>query len=295
MHVRIITNPKSGRSRGGAAADAAAEVLRAAGWQVDVTPTSAPGQATELAHAAAANCDLVVACGGDGTLSEVVNGLRGLDRAVGFIPAGTGNDFASTVGVSHNPVMAARQILGGGPHPVDLLEFGDGTRAAINVIGVGFDAAVAARMNRSTRAAGRSCAYVGAIVMELARLSPARVTLRVDGQQWHGEVLLIALANAQSYGAGMRIAPHARVDDGLMDVVLVQPMGRVQLLCKLPQVFRGTHLELPQVLTWQAREVTIEGEGRLPVMIDGDLRTETPLHVRVAPGAVPFWLPDKPR
>lgn len=290
MRVRIIANPKSGRGRGPSAAATAAAVLQDAGWQAEIVPTAVPDEASRLAREAA-DCDLVVACGGDGTLSEVINGLRGTGVPVGFIPAGTGNDFALTVGLSQDPAQAARQLLAGEPRPVDLMAVGDAGRVAINIIGVGFDAAVAARMNRSTRAAGRTFAYLSAIVMELARLPRARVMLRIDGQEWRGEALLIALANAQSYGAGMRIAPQACVDDGLMDVVLVQPMGRVEFLRKLPHVYCGTHLQFPQVICWQAREVTIEGEAPLPVMVDGDLRTQTPLHVRILPGALRMWLP----
>jgi diacylglycerol kinase (ATP) len=291
MRVRIIANPKSGRGRGLSAAATAAAVLQDAGWQVEVIPTTTQDDATRLAREVA-DCDLVVACGGDGTLSEVINGLRDTGVPVGFIPAGTGNDFALTVGLSRDPAEAARQLLAGQPRPVDLMAVGDGDRVAINVIGVGFDAAVAARMNRSTRLAGRTFAYLGAIVMELARLPRARVTLRIDGQEWRGEALLIALANAQSYGAGMRIAPQACIDDGLMDVVLVQPMGRLEFLRNLRRVFRGTHVELPQVICWQAREVTVAGEAPLPVMVDGDLRAQTPLHVRLLPGAVKLWLPS---
>jgi diacylglycerol kinase (ATP) len=291
MRVQIICNPKAGRGQALAAATAAAAVLQEAGWTVGLAPTSARGEAGGMARAAAETADLIIACGGDGTLSEVVNGLRGREIPIGFIPAGTGNDFAATTGLSRDPAQAARQILAGRPRPVDLLDWPDRNVAAVNVIGIGFDAAVAARMNRSTRRAGGACAYLSAIVMELARLPRVRVSVRVDGEAWEGEALLIALANAQSYGCGMRIAPQARVDDGLMDVVLVEPMGRLRFLSKLPLVFRGTHLALPEVHCWQAREIAIDSDGRLPVMVDGDLLSETPLRVQVAPGALRMWLP----
>jgi len=291
MRVRIIANPKSGQGRGLAAAATVAEVLQAAGWQAEVLPTAAPDDAARLAREAAADADLIVACGGDGTLSEVVNGLQGMDLPVGFIPAGTGNDFAYTVGLSRDPATAARQLLAGRAQPVDLLAVGDGSRVAINVIGAGFDAAVAARMNRGTRAAGRTFAYLSAVLMELVRRPIAPVVLRIDDEKWAGEALLVAIANAQSYGAGMRIAPQASITDGLLDVVLVQPMGRLQFLGNLPRVYKGTHLQLPQVRHWQAREVTVTSEQALPVMIDGDLRAQTPLSVRVLPGAVKLWLP----
>lgn len=292
MRVAIIANPRAGRNSGLAVAQAAARELSAGGWRVETRPTTCPGDATHLAREAAGEgYDLVLACGGDGTLSQVITGLLDTGVPTGILPAGTGNDFARNLGLPRAPLAAARAALTGHPAPVDLLEVNDGRLWAVNVAGAGFDAAVAERMNRRRRLTGGALAYLTAVVQELARHRPTEMRVEVDGEVWEGRALLCACANSESYGAGMRIAPAARVDDGLLDVVVVQAMGRARFLWCLPRVFRGTHCALPEVLTWRAREVRVETETPLPVLVDGDVQTATPLHIRIAPARAQLWWP----
>jgi len=197
------------------------------------------------------------------------------------------------VGLSRDPLEAAQQLLHGAPQPVDLLAVGESGHVAINVLGVGFDAAVARRMNAQTRSTGGVLAYLSAVMLELVHLQPTPVRLRVDEQDWAGEALLVAVANAQSYGAGMRIAPAASVSDGLLDVVIVRHMPRLRFLRCLPRVFRGTHTALAEVEVWQGRKVRLETDTPQPVLVDGDLHGETPLSVKVLPEAIRMWLPKR--
>lgn len=296
MQVTMIVNPASGRGRGPAAAQAAAAVLRAGGWEVETVLTAAPGEATVLARQAAAHADVVLVCGGDGTFSEAINGLRDLGVPAGLIPAGTGNDLARALGLSPDPAAAAAQLLGGRARAADLLAV-DHSGAepfhlvAINIIGVGFDAAVAARMNRQTRRTGSSCAYLSAVLLELLAFPTVEVKVTVDGEQWAGRALFVVVANSESYGSGMRIAPVASVTDGLLDVVVVEPMSRLRFLHCLPRVFRGAHLTMPEVHYWQGREVAVETTEPSPALVDGDVKAAAPLTVRVLPGKALLWLP----
>ncbi|NPV47806.1 MAG: diacylglycerol kinase family lipid kinase [Armatimonadetes bacterium] len=292
MRTLVIANPRSGRSRGLGAAEKAARAMASGGWDVTVRATGSPGDGVRLAQEAARQgFDAVFACGGDGTLSQVVTGLLDTGIPAGLIPAGTGNDFARTVGLSRDPVEAARQALGGHARAVDLLEANGGVAWSLNVMGVGFDAAVAARMNRRLRLTGGAFAYVTAVVQELTFHRATEVVLAVDGEIWRGQALLVAIANAQSYGGGMRIAPLASVDDSLLDVVLVEAFGRLEFARSFPRVFRGAHLTHPAVRTWQGREVTLTTPQPCPVLVDGDLMGETPLMVRVSPRRALLWLP----
>ncbi len=293
MRVVLIVNPCAG-CRSGLTAGAAAEgVLREAGWEVSRRLTEGPGEGERLARAALAESpDLVLACGGDGTLSQVLTGLLGSGVPTGIIPAGTGNDFVRALGIARDPAEAARQALAGRPRRMDLLEINGGECWSFNVTGTGFDAAVAERINRRRRLTGGLTAYLSAVLQELAVYRPTEVRLQVDGEDWEGRALLVAVANAQDYGAGMRIAPQARIDDGRLDVVLVEDLGRARFLWNLPKVFRGTHLEHPAVRTWRAREVTVETAEPAPVLVDGDVRVRTPLRARVAPGEGLLWTPE---
>lgn len=292
MQVLLVVNPQAGRRRGQAAADSAAQVFREAGWRVTMRTTECAGDAERVAREAAGEgFDAIFGCGGDGTLSQVLTGL--LDSGVpgGVVPAGTGNDLCRCVGLSGEPAEAARQLLGGTPAHVDLLNVDDGRRWAINIVGVGFDARVAARTNRRRRLTGGLLAYLSAVAGELMRHRPTHVRMSVDGERWEGPALLVAAANGRSYGAGMMIAPEARVDDGLMDVVLVRHMGRARFVRSFPHVMRGTHLALPEVTAWQARELRIEMAEPSPLLVDGDLQGETPATIRVARGRALMWLP----
>lgn len=289
MRVTMIVNPRAGRRKACAAASVAAALLREAGWAVEVLHTEAAGQAEALARqAAASGAELVVACGGDGTVSEVLNGLQGKSVSFGLIPCGSGNDFARMLGLPRDPTQAAQRLLQGSVRPVDVLSLQNG-RLALNIIGVGFDAAVARKMNRYTRGGGGLTSYLLAVLMELAAYKLTSLRLQVDAEVWEGKALLVAVANAQSYGAGMKVAPKASVEDGLLDVVLVEPLGRLQFLRALPKLFSGKHLDMPQVHYWQGREAKIETAQLQPVLVDGDLRGETPLAVRILPAAGLFW------
>lgn len=293
MRAALIVNPTAGGNRGTAAAAAAEEEFARAGWGVVTTLTAGPGDATRLARqCAAAGCDVALACGGDGTLSQVLQGLLDTGVPAGIIPAGTGNDFARTIGLSRRPRLAARQLLRGRVADIDLLQINDGPLWSVNVVGVGFDAQVTLRMSGRPRSGGGLAAYLAAVARELIAYRPTRLRLRVDEDTWEGKALLLAVANARSYGAGMKIAPMAEIDDGLLNVVLVQDVGRVEFLRSFPRVFRGTHISHPAVRVWEGREVLIETpDGPAHVLVDGDVQCRTPVRVRVSQGRAKLLLP----
>ncbi len=292
MRILLISNPCAGHRSRRDISGAVADAFRAGGWEVTVRQTPGPNSAGTLARAGAdEGYDAVFACGGDGTLSEVVTGLLDTGVPAGVIPAGTGNDFARTLGLPLDPVSAAERYLLGTAGVFDLLCVDGGSQWAINVMGVGFDAGVARRVNRRSRLTGGLAAYLMCVAAELASNRPLEVGIAIDGERWEGRALLVAIANARSYGAGMMIAPHARIDDGLLDVVLVEHMTRASFVRHFPRVMRGTHLSLPCVRTWRGTEVSIETDEPSPVLIDGDLKSETPLTVQIAAGRARLWMP----
>lgn len=292
MHVALITNPRSGRQRGPRAAVAAEEVFREAGWEVEIHLTTAHDDAVRMAaKCAEGGVDAVFAAGGDGTLSQVLTGLLDTGVPAGVIPAGTGNDLARTLGLSLEPALAAAQLVQGAPEPVDLMEIDGGRWWAVNVLGIGFDSRVAGRMARKSRAVGGIWAYLLAVAGEFAAFRSTRMKLTVDDQHWEGPALLTAIGNARSYGAGMKITPQAEIDDGWLDVVVVGAMSRLQFLRNFPRVMHGTHLSHPAVHTWRGKSIHLEAEEPVPINVDGDLRGETPLSVRVAPGRALLWRP----
>lgn len=292
MRVALIANPVSGRREGLRCAERALEVFTSAGWTVDLQPTFAPGHATELAReAAASGVDLVVIAGGDGTLSQAATGLSGTGVPLGALPGGTGNDFARALGLPLDARQAAHALLEGRPVEVDLLQLDGGPRRALNLLGTGFDARVCDRINRRSRRLGGSAAYFVALAQELWQYSATHMRITVDDECWEGDALLVAVANGVSYGAGMKIAPNARVDDGLLDVVLVQYIPRLEFIRTFPKVLKGTHITHPAIRCWRGVHAELHTQRPGPVIVDGDLTAETPLQVDIAPDRCLVWAP----
>jgi len=295
-HAVVVLNPAAGRGTGARRREdleallAAEAATRRCPFAWRILETRAPGDAARLARAAAADgADLLVAAGGDGTLSEVVNGIAGSGVRLGIVPLGTGNDFARELGVHASLGRSVHTLIHGVPRRVDLGRAGD--RWFINVAGCGFDAAVAARVNRGFRRLRGTTAYLAAVCLELCRLRPTGIAVAVDDRTIEMRGLLCAMANSPSYGGGMRIAPDARIDDGLLDVFLLAEAGRLEFLRAFPRVFRGAHVNHPKVTLLRARRVAVETASPLPVLIDGEVWGTTPMQCHVVPGAIEVMAP----
>jgi diacylglycerol kinase (ATP) len=138
-------------------------------------------------------------------------------------------------------------------------------------------------------------AYLVALVQALRSFRPLKLAIRGDADQFEGEVMLAALANATSYGGGIPIAPTARPDDGLLDVVVVRAMSRLTLALQFPRLLRGAHLSHPLVTTFRAASVHVDGDPRARISLDGELRAQLPLFVRREPTPLRVLMPGTKR
>ncbi|HZO90356.1 MAG TPA: diacylglycerol kinase family protein [Chthonomonadaceae bacterium] len=293
----IILNPVAGRGQG---ARRRAELERllieiAANSSVEwsLIPTQAPGHASALAaEAAAQGAEVIAAAGGDGTLGEVVNGLAGTGARLGVLPMGTGNDFARSLGLGTDLREAVHALFFGSARSVDLGRTQG--RWFINVAGCGFDAAVAERVNRGFRSLRGTPAYIAAVLQSLLTFRPAAMRLTADGQTHELRAMMCTVANAPTYGGGMRIAPEAQIDDGLFDICLLADAGRIELLLAFPRVFRGTHVTHPKVTMLRARHIHIECDPPLPALVDGEVVGTTPAEFTLTPRAIEVIAPGAP-
>lgn len=228
------------------------------------------------AAAAAEGWECVAAVGGDGTISDVGGGLAGARAALGIIPAGTGNDLARSLGIPRTPTAALRLLLEGQPRPLDLWRANEST--FLNAAGIGLDAEVAYQANRGGRLRGMA-AYLVAVIRALGTFRPRSLHIEGNGVDFNGAVMLAALANGSSYGGGIPIAPAARSDDGLLDVVIVGEMSRLALALAFPRLLRGVHLSDPRVSTFRAASLRVDGDPSIRITLDGELRSRLPLTV----------------
>jgi diacylglycerol kinase (ATP) len=283
-----IVNPAAGRRSGARIwSDLVAHLESIRAWQC--VATEYRGHARELAQRAATDgVERVVAIGGDGTISEVAGGLAHSHTALGIIPVGTGNDSARSLGIPRDPLAAARLAQTGNPRAIDLGEIATLQAAAyfVSVAGFGFDAAVASRVNRMPRLTGGTLPYVAGVLLTLWLYRAAHVRLKLDGRRVERALFLGAVANHARYGGGMQIVPHARADDGLLDLCLVRDLSRLEVLRLMPKLYSGGHVGNRAVELFSFRELTAEADTPVQAHADGELIGELPIRVSVRPGAL---------
>ncbi len=271
-----------------------ADLIEAAGHDViDVSHSAAtdPQRMIDVSHSAAAapralaaeGAERLVAVGGDGTVHLALQAVAGTSVVLGIVPAGTGNDFARAFGLKPDADLAAAVARALGPHrEVDAISTPRGW-VATSVTG-GFSADVNRRAAAMRFPAGSS-RYTAATLATLPRLRTRPVAVTADGETRRFDATMVVAANTAFFGAGMAICPEADPGDGLLDVLVVGAVGRVELLRLFPRVFKGTHVSHPEVSQSRGRVVEIDGAG-IELWGDGEPLGPAPLRLESAPGAV---------
>ncbi len=288
MEYALVVNPTSGKGRGAAVRAAVEERLRQSGAGVRTIVGRDAADAADLTRRAVAEgVDALVAVGGDGMVHLALQAVAGTATPLGIVPAGTGNDLANCLRIPADPVAAAALIAAGARRRIDAVRAGDRWYGC--VLGAGFDSVVNERANRLRWPRGGS-RYDVAIALELPRFKPLPFVLTLDGEEWRTDAMLVAVGNAQSYGAGIRITPDALLDDGLVDVLVLAPVSKLELVKTLPRAREGEHTTHPAVTIRRARTVTLECPG-VVAYADGERIGPLPLTCECVPGAVEVFAP----
>lgn len=299
--LAIIYNPAAGRGRISRAQLQRRLEAAAGQTEFEIAATSASQSARELAEIAVKNgAKVVVAAGGDGTLGAILNAVHGTNAKLGVLPLGTGNDFARTLGIGADLDGAIATLFGEHCRTIDIgrAVCSGESRLFVNIAGCGFDALVARRINAArTHPFWRHwrgvAAYLAASALELQRLRAARLRLKLDGELMDTRALLCAVANAQSYGGGMKVAPNAQLDDGLFDICVIKEATRLEFARAFPGVFKGSHVHHPRVEMFRARHVEIWCDRDWPVLVDGELVGAPPITFEIVPKAVEIMAPEQ--
>ncbi|KAB8195240.1 YegS/Rv2252/BmrU family lipid kinase [Nonomuraea phyllanthi] len=286
--LALLVNPAARGGRTLRLLEPVARRLRAGGADLSVIVGADAADALERARAAVAGRpDALVAFGGDGLVHLAVQAVAGTGVPLGVVPAGTGNDIASALGLPcDDPLAAARTVLRMRPRPVDaaLIEAGPREEFFAGVMCCGFDSRVNERANRLTWPPGMA-RYLVAMAQELRAFRPIPFRVTLDGEVVEREAMLVAVGNTRSYGAGMRVCPDARPDDGLLDVMMLGAVSKAEFLRVFPSVYRGTHVGHRAVSLRRARSVRLEAPD-VVAYADGERVGPAPVRCEIRPGAL---------
>jgi diacylglycerol kinase (ATP) len=283
-----IVNPAAGHGRGAALVRRIAGEFDRAGMTLEVVVTPGPAEAARLAAGAVdEGHTIVLAVGGDGTANEVANGIIGSDAALALYPIGQGNDFARSLGYPRGRKRkhVARWLVDEARRrTIDVGEVNG--RLFLNAAGVGIDGDVAQRIARSPTLSSSKVGYLLGSLVSVATYRPQPMEVRIDGETLLGRYLAIVASNGTFFGGGMRPAPRARLDDGMLDVTLAGNVGKLGALAALAKIYVGKHEDGTTIVTRTARELDIDLEHEMPMELDGEAARADRLSIRVRPGAL---------
>jgi YegS/Rv2252/BmrU family lipid kinase len=280
-----IVNPAAGKGLGAKLTSTIAAELAASGLSVDVVTSPAPGEGARLAsHAVEEGYDMVIAVGGDGTAMEAANGLVGTETALGLYPIGSGNDFSRALGYPRGRKKIGAFLAAARPRRIDVGDVNG--RIFLNAAGVGLDGYVAERVLAAARVVGSTLGYFVGALHGIATYTPRQMRLVIDGQVREGPHMMVAACNGTHFGSGMRVAPNAKLDDGVFDIIVGGDLARGQSVVALLKIYRGSHVNGKTIQAIRASSLDIELTETLTAQVDGEVERTSGLRIRLRPRAL---------
>lgn len=288
MPLALLVNPSSAHGRSLKLLPRVERALDARRIAFRAERTRGLEDGVERALAAADAGELPVVMSGDGLAGAVGGALAGGETPLGIVPAGRGNDLARVLGIPADPEGAVEVLAAGHTRRIDVGEANG--RRFLGIVSAGFDSE-ANRVANGTGWLRGNLVYAYAALRTLIGWKPVRFTLRVGEERLRFSGYSVSVANSRAFGGGMLIAPHAELDDGEFDVVVVGEGSRLRFVGNLPKVFKGTHVEEDQVQVFRASRLELSASRPLPVYADGEHITDLPVSLRLLPRALSVLVP----
>ncbi|HXU29554.1 MAG TPA: diacylglycerol kinase family protein [Thermoanaerobaculia bacterium] len=284
--IRFLVNPSSGRGAGARHLDRLRILASRHGAGLAVT-RSASELPMQAYRAAQDGVERLIVVGGDGTMHFALQGLAGSECALGVVPLGSGNDLAGSLGVPAKLDEAVERAISGPIRKIDLIRVGP--MYSVSYLGVGFDSEVTRTANQVKHLRG-PLIYIWAVIKTLATFQPPHLRVEHDGGIFEGKAMFAVAANLPRFGGGMRIAPDARIDDGLLDLVIVREVSKAGLLRVFPKVYGGKHVGHPAVEILRTRRAVLSVDRPMHLYGGGEpVRPMAPgdrVELEVLPGAL---------
>ncbi len=276
--LALLVNPASAGGRALGLLPKIEAELKRLGAEYRVVRSDSGDHAKQLANAMAETGEVAVAVGGDGLVGTLAGALDQQRGALAIIPSGRGNDFARVLGIPSDPAEAARLAAEGSERLFDVGRV-DG-KTFVGIASFGFDSECN-RVANETKLIRGNLVYAYSALRVLASWKPARFKLTIDGEERSYSGYSAAVANSKAFGGGMYLVPHAELDDGMLDVVMIADQSKWRYLRGLPKVFKGTHLDDPAVTVARGQVIEIDADRQFTVYADGDPLAELPARVTV--------------
>jgi len=235
--------------------------------------------------------NVIIAMGGDGTIHEILNGFENFgNNSLGLIPFGTGNDFACSAGIPDNVKKAAEIIAFNAPSYIDYIELSSGLRS-INAVGMGIDVDVLKRTYRGN-GKGRS-KYLKSLIVSLSKFKSCNFTVKYDGKEEKHYGLIAALGNGRQFGGGIKLFPEAKINDGYMDMFLVDYISKIKMIDAFIKLMRGKVNDIKEATAIRTKAATfIHEDKNFTIQAEGELYENVPLEARLITGKLKFFLPS---
>ena len=294
LRYKIIVNPTAGKGKGRLAAKAIDEILTAHGKDFEIFHTKEAGHGIELAQ----NCredgwSAVIAVGGDGTAGEVLNGVMQAEEGkrchFGFIPIGTGNDFARSLKIPLNMEEAIKVLVKPGEKVMDIGREREGFFSIIT--GLGFPAEVMARANDYRGPLRGSSIITWCVLKTIKELQAEAMEFTLDGKTLEITAKAVFVLNTPFTGGGLQIVPHAVIDDGYLDIAVMGDISKLSLAVTLPKAYQGKHVNHPAFSFYKGKKVSFKTERPLRKLFDGNVFGQSPLEAEILPKALSVLVP----
>ena len=297
LNTKIIVNPAAGANSSRKKWRHIQEVLKARNFHFDYEYTDCTGHAIVLAkEAATQGYNRIIAVGGDGTINEVANGILNSSAAkeisLGIISTGTGSDFIRSIGIPRDFIKACSRVSSQGCLKIDvgIVEYqykgNKARRYFLNTAGFGLDAAVVEATQKIPKQLGGTIPYLLGLIKALVTYQNKQAKITSGGNVVEQRIVGVVVANGGYAGGGMHFAPTARLDDGLLDTLIIDDMRKVELLSVFPRVYNGTHVKLAKVKMGKTTKISIESPDRSLIYADGELLGEAPATFSILPAAL---------
>lgn len=293
MKHLFIINPAAGKGKAIKLIPHIKDILGAASKEYFIEVTKGSGDAARIAREySSRDTYRIYAVGGDGTVNEVLNGMINSGSTLAVIPAGTGNDFLRNICEQGDTISILKRMIKGKEEPIDVGRVNG--KYFINVSSIGFDAEVAynARSYKKLPGMNGTLAYILGIVATVFGYRSQYLQLDIDGRQFDGKMLLVAVANGKYYGGGMIPAPDAKINDGILDVCAIDELNKLKILRFFPRLIKGEHGKLKEVSFHRAGKIRISCDKELSLNVDGEILRVREALFEIAAGAVNVVIPE---